>query len=100
MKIKFLLIPSALFLLISCILSWGHRTELIEKRNERVKNNRSIVQILGTINKDDQPALLATYGKLLEQEQRRDQSKANTDQLPFDFNADAATAEPSSEAPE
>ena len=27
-------------------------------------------------------------------------AKANTDQLPFDFNADAATAKPSSEAPE
>jgi hypothetical protein len=27
-------------------------------------------------------------------------AKANTDQLPFDFNADMATAEPSSEAPE
>ena len=87
MKIKFLLFPSALCLLISCILSWQSRTELIEKRTERVKNNTSIVQILGTINKDDQPALLATYGKLLEQEQRRDQSKANTEQLNINIKA-------------
>ena len=87
MKINYLLIPSVLCLLISSYLSWTHRTELIDKRNERVKNNKSIFQILGTINKEDQPELLATYGKLLKEEQRRDQSEANTDQLNINIKA-------------
>ncbi|HAA88075.1 MAG: hypothetical protein CMO73_04195 [Verrucomicrobiales bacterium] len=87
MQIKYFLIPSALFLAISCVLSWMHRTELIEKRTERTNNNKQIVQILGQINKKDQPELLETYGKLLEQEQRRDQSKANTDQLNINIKA-------------
>lgn len=87
MKFKYFLIPSVLFLLISCILSWTHRTELIEKRTLRVENNGEIVGILGTINKEDQVKLLATYGLLLEQEQRRDQSKANTDQLNINIKA-------------
>ena len=87
MKLKYLLIPSVIALLASCVLSWMHRTELIEKRNERVVNNDKIVAILAQISKTDQPELLVTYGQLLEQEQRRDQSKANTDQLNINIKA-------------
>ena len=81
MQIKYLLIPSALALFISCILSWNHRTELIDTRTDRIQNNDQIVQVLSTINKTKQPELLETYGKLLKQEQRRDQSKSNTEGL-------------------
>ena len=34
MKLKYLLIPSVIALFASCVLSWMHRTELIEKRNQ------------------------------------------------------------------
>ena len=94
MKLKYFLIPSVIALFASCVLSWMHRTELIEKRNQRVVNNNEIVGILAQISKSDQPELLVTYGKLLEQEQRRDQSKANTDQL--NINIKALNAEISS----